>query len=97
MTTAGKAMSEHCTQRDLLRRVADRLVAEYAGLLPPGQVLATVFRANHSLGGNVGISGESRPSLCESFAREVLARRVRGGSRGSLAVSPWGRPRVLAS
>lgn len=69
------------TRRALLRQVADRLIGEYAGILPPGQVLAVVFKANHSVGLQRSIARESRLALCEQFARELLSQRVAAHAR----------------
>ena len=38
-----------------VRDLADRLTLEYAGAVPPGQVLALVFRAERSLGVRGGL------------------------------------------
>ena len=68
-----------------VRDLADRLTLEYAGAVPPGQVLALVFRAERSL----GVRG-----------RLPAATRSTSASRRSDGCSPtgWrttrGRPRL---
>lgn len=74
-------MEQYRTHRVLLRQLADRLIVEYAGILPPGQVLAAVFRANQSLARNGGVTGEPRLLLCESVVRQALTRRVEADPR----------------
>ena len=59
-----------------VRELADRLSLEYAGALPPGQVLALVFRANRSLGTLSGLPGDLRIEVCEQVVRRLLTDRL---------------------
>lgn len=65
--------------RDERQLLTDRLVLEYGGAVPPGQVLAAVLRADRLLGRCE--AGPERSSLCELLARRQLvdgaARRLR--------------------
>jgi hypothetical protein len=68
-------MSGRTHQRELLRQLADRLIVEYSGSVPPGQVLAAVFRANHALSPSIDLTVSTRLRSCESLVRQTLARR----------------------
>lgn len=57
------------------RTLADRLIAEYGGAVPPGQVLAAVFRVNRALVGQPGLSATARMDICESSTRRLLSDR----------------------
>lgn len=69
-------MDDRRAVRDQCRLLADHLIVEYAGALAPGQVLAAVFRAHHSLAGQAGLSGTARMDICESTARRVLTDQL---------------------
>ncbi|WP_344303169.1 hypothetical protein [Nocardioides bigeumensis] len=60
----------HVELRDLTRR----LILEYRGALPPGQVMVAVQDANRILGRSV--VPERRVPACEGIARRVLSERV---------------------
>lgn len=62
--------------RDQLHHLSDRLVLEYAGSLPPGQVMAAVYRAHRTVSGLHPAADAGRLSLCELVARAALAERV---------------------
>ena len=81
-------MPEQRSQRLQLRELADRLILEYAGAVPPGQVLAAVFRANHALDGHVGPDGDTRVLLCEAFVRRQLTSHLASHRPGSIAAVP---------
>jgi hypothetical protein len=61
-----------------VRELADRLTLEYAGALPPGQVLALVFRADRSLASLGGLPATTRLEICEGVARRLLSDRLAG-------------------
>jgi hypothetical protein len=63
---------KHRTVRDL----ADQLVVEYAGALPPGQVLALVHRTAHRLARFPGAGPDWQSSTVEELARHALSERV---------------------
>jgi hypothetical protein len=58
--------------RDRVRRLAERLVAEYAGDVPAGHVLSTVHRTDRLL---IGLPSTERLAICEDFARRLLQSR----------------------
>jgi hypothetical protein len=62
------------------RDLADRLVVEYSGALPPGQVLAIVFRTARQRAGVPSLTAESRLVMCEIAARRALTDRIAGTS-----------------
>ena len=72
-------------RREQCRLLADRLSLEYAGAVAPGQVLAAVFRAHHSLAGPLGLSMAAKMDICESLARRLLTDQVsaRGAGTGA--------------
>jgi hypothetical protein len=72
-------MDDAREDRQRCRALADQLIAEYSGAVPPGQVLATVFRAHHALARHLELSVAARMSLCESSARQSLTDRIAGG------------------
>ncbi len=59
-----------------VRDLADRLTFEYAGSLPPGQVLALVFCAERSIGAVGRIPAPRRLEVCEQVVRAVLTSRL---------------------
>ena len=63
------------SRRDICRNLAERLIIEYTGSLPPGQVLATVIRAGRVLG-TVDLDAANWAGLCESMVRRGLADRL---------------------
>ncbi|MCX6399327.1 MAG: hypothetical protein NTX33_05280 [Propionibacteriales bacterium] len=69
-------MNDMWNRRNERRDLAERLMVEYAGSVPPGQILAAVTRAhrlvkaNHLGGSNGGMA------LCEAVARRSIADRI---------------------
>ena len=59
-----------------VRDLADRLTLEYAGAVPPGQVLALVFRAERSLVAAGRMSPATRLEVCEQVVRRMLTDRL---------------------
>ena len=68
-----------------VRDLADRLILEYAGAVPPGQVLALVFRAERSLGVRGCLPAATRLEVCEQVVRRLLTDRLAHYSRSSVA------------
>jgi len=71
-------MADLREDRERCRALAEQLIAEYAGAVPPGQVLATVVRANHTPTRHLKLSIAARMALCESSARRSLTDRTAG-------------------
>lgn len=68
-------------RREGLRRTAERLGGECGGAVPPGQILALLFRLHYALA--IGFPEEDETGLlhiCEVSARGIL-RRHREGTR----------------
>ena len=55
--------------------LASRLTVEYAGSVPPGQVIAAVLRADHALR-SFAAGDQRRLALCEELARHRLVQFV---------------------
>lgn len=72
-------MSDIARTRAERRELADRLMAEYADAVPPGQVLAAVARA-HCLARSTRrrLGKDKAASSCEGLARRTLAERIAG-------------------
>ena len=68
-----------------VRDLADRLTLEYAGAVPPGQVLALVFRTERSLGARGRLPAATRLDVCEQAVRRLLTDRLAPYSRSSNA------------
>ena len=68
-----------------VRDLADRLTLEYAGAVPPGQVLALVFRTERSLGARRRLPAATRLDVCEQAVRRLLTDRLAPYSRSSNA------------
>jgi hypothetical protein len=68
--------------RAACRELADRLSVEYCGAVPPGQVLAIVFRTAHRLAAVSALSPETRLEECEAAARRALTERICGPAGG---------------
>lgn len=64
------------TSRAATRALADRLVVEYAGALPPGQVLALVYRTAGRLAGVPDLTPDARLETCEIAVRRALTDRI---------------------
>lgn len=86
-------MDDRRARHEQCRLLADRLILEYAGAVAPGQVLAAVFRAHHSLAVPLGLSMAAKVDICESFARRLLTDQVAARRAGTGA----GDGRVRAS
>jgi hypothetical protein len=65
--------------------LADQLVVEYAGALPPGQVLALVYRTAHRLAHLPSAGPDWQTGTCERLVREALTERLatQGRVRGA--------------
>jgi hypothetical protein len=60
-----------------VQRLAELLMLEYAGALPPGQVLSTVYRANWILStGTTALPVAARASTLEAVVRRMLTDRL---------------------
>lgn len=59
-------------QRRARQELADRLMAEYAGSVPAGQVLAAVLRADRLLSSS-HCAAADRITLCEQLVRRRFA------------------------
>lgn len=62
--------------RARVRELAERLTIEYAGAVPPGQVLALVFRADRSLASLGHAADPERIEICENVVRRLLTDRL---------------------
>ena len=62
--------------RQAVRELADQLVVEYAGALPPGQVLALVHRTAHRLSVSPVWRGDHGIEMCEVLVRRILTERL---------------------
>jgi hypothetical protein len=83
--------------RTQLRDLADRLVVEYADALPPGQVLATVYRTAQRVRGVPGLSHQIHQQSCEQSARRILSERATSrGARSRRPAAPGGRADLSA-
>lgn len=73
-------MADGRARRRARNELADRLIIEYAGAVPAGQVLAAVLRAEQLL---LGFQHDetSRLALCEELVRHRLAERTSRRSR----------------
>jgi hypothetical protein len=72
----GDSMDDIRLRRALLQQLTDRLIVEYAGALPPGQVLAAVVRAERLVRREDHHWTSAQASLCERLARQRLTRQV---------------------
>lgn len=68
-------MNDLRTRRRDRRELADRLIVEYAGAVPPGQVLAAVVRADRAVRAAGSFPRGRWLPLCETIARRTLAER----------------------
>lgn len=59
-------------RRETRRELTDRLVEEYAGIVPAGRVLAAVLRADRALPVLRADDRPDRLAMCESLARSLL-------------------------
>lgn len=56
--------------------LADQLVVEYGDTLPPGQILALVYRTAHSLAHLPGAGTAWQSGACEELVRRALSERI---------------------
>jgi hypothetical protein len=77
-------------RRSEVRELAERLTLEYSGAIPPGQVLALVFRADRSLASLGHLSVDARIEVCENVVRRLLTDRL-----AHLSVSTSAAPTAL--
>ncbi len=75
------AQERRAHRRDLV----DQLLTEYAGALPPGQILAIVARTHRLVSREPGPWSVERGALCESIVRHALTRRLAGGPLAATA------------
>ncbi|TQK71309.1 MULTISPECIES: hypothetical protein [unclassified Nocardioides] len=68
-------MSDPRARRQARQHLADRLILEYAGAVPAGQVLAAVLRAEQLLQAYHPDEGR-RMALCEELVRHRLAESL---------------------
>jgi hypothetical protein len=59
-----------------VRDLADILVVEYAGAVPPGQVVAMVYRVAVRLAAVPELTPAARLETCEIAVRRALADRI---------------------
>jgi len=69
-------MQQARLRRAQLQELTDRLIVEYTGAVPPGQVLAAVVRAQRLIGHEGRTWSSERIALCERFARQQLSLRL---------------------
>jgi len=82
---------EFLAVRARLRELADRLVVEYAGALPAGQVIATVLQASRDLDRGGRLPPRTHLTTCESIVRRVLTERLaRQMGQAIMAPGPGG-------
>lgn len=79
-------MSDPRARRQARQDLADRLILEYAGAVPAGQVLAAVLRAEQLLQAYHPDEGR-RMSLCEELVRHRLAERTARRSAPRLVIA----------
>ncbi|MFC5730861.1 MULTISPECIES: hypothetical protein [Nocardioides] len=68
-------MEAERTRRQVRRELTDRLMVEYAGAVPAGQVLAAVVRIDRLLS-SYHPSAADRMALCEELVRHRLVERI---------------------
>lgn len=69
-------MDDTWNRRTERRDLADRLMVEYAGAVPPGQILAAVTRAHRIVTSTGQGRSTSEMDMCEALARRTLADRI---------------------
>ncbi len=79
-------MADGRTRRRARNELADRLIVEYAGAVPAGQVLAAVLRAEQLLR-SFQQDEPSRLALCEQLVRHRLTERTSRRGRQLVAVA----------
>jgi hypothetical protein len=81
-------MSSSVRTQGALLDLADQLCCEYAGALPPGQIMALVFRANHLVSHQPPADVDVRRTTVETVVRHLLTERVATTRRAHLPVQP---------
>ena len=71
-----------------LTALAERLCCEYAGALPPGQIMALVFRANHMVATPPALTADVRLTTVEAVVRRLLTERLAVMGRAVAAGRP---------
>jgi hypothetical protein len=62
-------MTDAVAHRVRLRVLAEQLVAEYSGALPPGRILGVVYRADRLM---AAVPASRRAMTCEAVVRRML-------------------------
>jgi hypothetical protein len=62
-------MTDLMTHRTRTRELGEQLVAEYGGALPPGRILALLYRADRLV---AGVPASRRAATCEAVVRRML-------------------------
>ncbi|MCD4533299.1 hypothetical protein LRP67_04285 [Nocardioides sp. cx-169] len=75
------------THRTEIARLAEQFMAEFAGTMPPGQILRVVHQADRLVLRSAG-GAENSVSLCEAIARGLIRVRVAEATRRGRAVTP---------
>lgn len=82
-----KPVSQPQARRQARQHLADRLILEYAGAVPAGQVLAAVLRAEQLLHAH-HTDEQCRMAVCEELVRHRLAESAsRHGTRRLVVAS----------
>ncbi|WGX95089.1 hypothetical protein [Nocardioides sp. L-11A] len=79
-------MSDPRARRQARQHLADRLILEYAGAVPAGQVLAAVLRAEQLLQAYHPDEAR-RMTLCEELVRHRLVETTAGRRSSRLVVA----------
>lgn len=69
-------MHDMWNRRNERRDLAERLIVEYAGSVPPGQILAAVTRAHRLIRSTRLGRSNGEMALCEAVARRSIADRI---------------------
>lgn len=69
-------MGDIWNRRTERRDLADRLMVEYAGAVPPGQILAAVTRAHRLVASTRLGRSTGEMALCEAVARRSITDRI---------------------
>lgn len=62
--------------RRCLRELTESLMVEYAGALPPGQVIATVTRASKLVSRSGPFAPRRHVDMCADLVRNMLTERI---------------------
>ncbi len=71
--------------RGAVSDLADQLILEYRGALPPGQVIAEVFRTARQYSAVASMTPAARLASCEAAVRHTLTERVASRRSGSVS------------